>query len=217
MENLSDSENDVKRPSTPDFDHPGYARSRRGAFDDEIGSTQYRQTTDFEIIDDRHSDHDFMDMQISDDDRQVSVLFDNIVREIPSYGRSLYPIPEHPFQPVRRRRLLEQIYIHTDFNMMMMMEEYGSYDGAIEYVMTQSMEDFDENYTFPKRNVCHEFGFVEDVAKCSICLDLIEFDQFVYLLRCRHSFHMTCLESWVMYKQLCPLCRGDIHTSEESE
>lgn len=46
----------------------------------------------------------------------------------------------------------------------------------------------------------------KDLEECSICLCLIEENQYYSLLPCKHStFHSECLEGWTL--GTCPLCR----------
>ncbi|KAF3660435.1 putative kinesin-4-like [Capsicum annuum] len=56
-------------------------------------------------------------------------------------------------------------------------------------------------------DVCNEEG---EEASCSICLMEYEKDNVVCELpRCKHVFHMECIEGWVERSQFtCPLCRS---------
>eukprot|EP00128_Syssomonas_multiformis_P011935 Colp12_sorted_trinity150504_noHs@31519 len=51
-------------------------------------------------------------------------------------------------------------------------------------------------------------------AMCAICLD--EFDDGVQLraLQCRHEFHVTCIDPWLLEHHTCPLCKIDVVTGE---
>ncbi len=43
---------------------------------------------------------------------------------------------------------------------------------------------------------------------CTICLDKIKNDNNqVTTYECNHTFHLKCLNSWVMKSQTCPICR----------
>ena len=49
---------------------------------------------------------------------------------------------------------------------------------------------------------------------CSICLNKLQKEcsfshmfQPVCQMNCNHSFHMRCIETWVLEKRTCPLCR----------
>ncbi|ADM12587.1 uncharacterized protein Eint_110870 [Encephalitozoon intestinalis ATCC 50506] len=47
---------------------------------------------------------------------------------------------------------------------------------------------------------------------CCICLEYIKGSQ--ALLVCRHSFHLTCIYSWLDTKRVCPSCRMAIKWEE---
>ncbi len=45
---------------------------------------------------------------------------------------------------------------------------------------------------------------------CQICLeDYIENDD-IRILPCIHSFHMDCIDTWLIQKSVCPVCRVNI-------
>ena len=52
----------------------------------------------------------------------------------------------------------------------------------------------------------------EDVGdfECSICLDVVENNDFVKLINCKHIFHRSCIEEWKKINNTCPLCRKNI-------
>lgn len=52
----------------------------------------------------------------------------------------------------------------------------------------------------------------ENNGECSICLDMLkkEGEECVTTYECNHSFHLTCLNSWVKTRPSCPLCRHDL-------
>ncbi len=41
--------------------------------------------------------------------------------------------------------------------------------------------------------------------ECSICLDNINKDSI--FLDCNHNYHYNCINSWIVIKPICPLCR----------
>ncbi|CAA7026297.1 unnamed protein product [Microthlaspi erraticum] len=44
---------------------------------------------------------------------------------------------------------------------------------------------------------------------CVICLeDFRENDAVRVLVRCRHVYHVQCIDSWCLYKLACPVCRA---------
>lgn len=44
-------------------------------------------------------------------------------------------------------------------------------------------------------------------GECSICLELIQREEWSIQLRCLHLFHRVCLEEWLFHQITCPLCR----------
>ncbi|KAL5581000.1 hypothetical protein UlMin_013442 [Ulmus minor] len=51
----------------------------------------------------------------------------------------------------------------------------------------------------------------EEVTCCSICLeDFEESDECRVLVKCKHTFHLSCIDLWLARDMYCPLCRGFI-------
>ena len=46
---------------------------------------------------------------------------------------------------------------------------------------------------------------------CSICLDELDVDKKVCLLRCTHMFHENCIVEWLGGENTCPLCRCKVY------
>ena len=46
--------------------------------------------------------------------------------------------------------------------------------------------------------------------ECSICIDNFESGQTVWILRCHHVYHETCLQPWLRLRSTCPMCRENI-------
>ncbi len=42
---------------------------------------------------------------------------------------------------------------------------------------------------------------------CSICFDNFTVDE-IYELKCKHYFHINCLDKWLQHKHTCPLDRS---------
>lgn len=77
------------------------------------------------------------------------------------------------------------------------------------------MHDIDVRLTY---NCCstQRIHCIENQSVCSICLDPLHSDWFIYELGCKHQFHRNCLHKWFTQQQLvtqaqqqcsCPLCR----------
>ena len=53
-----------------------------------------------------------------------------------------------------------------------------------------------------------------DNSKCLICLDNFEDIEIIINLKCNHTFHNKCLETWLShYNNKCPTCRMEIGKS----
>mmetsp|Transcript_87932 Transcript_87932/g.247046 ORF Transcript_87932/g.247046 Transcript_87932/m.247046 type:complete len:277 (+) Transcript_87932:66-896(+) len=46
--------------------------------------------------------------------------------------------------------------------------------------------------------------------ECSCCHDVFSADRRIIATPCRHYFHESCLEQWLMVARTCPLCRCDL-------
>jgi hypothetical protein len=44
---------------------------------------------------------------------------------------------------------------------------------------------------------------------CAICLDNMTVGQSVRQLRCKHAFHVICVDEWLITNKSCPHCRLD--------
>ena len=60
------------------------------------------------------------------------------------------------------------------------------------------------------------FDLFGETFDCSICLEQIKEGQRTLLLTtCRHGFHQTCLDPWLLTNSTCPNCRGAIRPETE--
>ncbi|KIO17758.1 hypothetical protein M407DRAFT_32555 [Tulasnella calospora MUT 4182] len=48
------------------------------------------------------------------------------------------------------------------------------------------------------------------VEKCGICLAQFAAGEVGIVLRCKHPFHVACLERWAAIKETCPTCRNPL-------
>lgn len=49
-----------------------------------------------------------------------------------------------------------------------------------------------------------------DSKECCICLSDFELGELVRELPCEHIFHPTCIDTWLEFNSLCPLCKQDV-------
>ncbi|XP_059650966.1 RING-H2 finger protein ATL79-like [Cornus florida] len=55
------------------------------------------------------------------------------------------------------------------------------------------------------------------VAECAICLSEFTEGEGIHVLgRCRHGFHIQCIQEWLSSHSSCPTCRTDCHPSSSS-
>ncbi|KAF3498188.1 hypothetical protein DY000_02054505 [Brassica cretica] len=53
--------------------------------------------------------------------------------------------------------------------------------------------------------------------ECSVCLSKFESVEILRLLpKCRHAFHIGCIDQWLEQHATCPLCRNRVSVEEES-
>ena len=52
--------------------------------------------------------------------------------------------------------------------------------------------------------------------RCVICLDDYDYNHNVGELECEHKFHQECIEKWLMEKTICPLCKYNVLSSNDS-
>ena len=58
----------------------------------------------------------------------------------------------------------------------------------------------------------------QDDYECTICLNIIELNQDIHILKCGHIFHYKCIESLIDHHlNCCPNCRCDIKTGKKQE
>lgn len=51
----------------------------------------------------------------------------------------------------------------------------------------------------------------KDGLECAVCLEKFKDVELLRLLpKCKHAFHMDCIDQWLEYNSTCPLCRQDI-------
>jgi hypothetical protein len=56
-----------------------------------------------------------------------------------------------------------------------------------------------------------------EAPTCCICLAIMKLNEEVTKLKCKHIFHVKCLEKWLENKEECPFCRGKIEQNSKSK
>lgn len=58
-------------------------------------------------------------------------------------------------------------------------------------------------------------ALLQEVLECAVCLSRFEDADILRLLpKCKHAFHLDCVDTWLVSHSTCPLCRHCI-TSED--
>lgn len=47
----------------------------------------------------------------------------------------------------------------------------------------------------------------KELDYCSICINDIDINNIIRVLKCKHQFHQTCIDTWLIHNNICPLCR----------
>lgn len=47
-------------------------------------------------------------------------------------------------------------------------------------------------------------------SDCAVCIDPYKAGDIVRMLPCRHVFHKTCVDPWLLEHRTCPMCKSDI-------
>uniref|UniRef100_A0AC34QUK2 RING-type domain-containing protein n=1 Tax=Panagrolaimus sp. JU765 TaxID=591449 RepID=A0AC34QUK2_9BILA len=55
-----------------------------------------------------------------------------------------------------------------------------------------------------------KIGDKELDADCPVCIDPYRAGDIVRMLPCRHVFHKTCVDPWLLEHRTCPMCKSDI-------
>lgn len=68
----------------------------------------------------------------------------------------------------------------------------------------------EEKNRIPTTPYCHPESGKMDVTECCICLADFEVGETVRKLPCSHLFHPACIDTWLEFNTLCPLCKQDV-------
>lgn len=51
---------------------------------------------------------------------------------------------------------------------------------------------------------------VGDGDCCAVCIEPYKPSEVVRILPCRHEFHKSCVDPWLLEHRTCPMCKMDI-------
>ena len=67
---------------------------------------------------------------------------------------------------------------------------------------------------YKNKNIKQETEEAKCSNECAICLEeLKEGDRCRVLSKCKHIYHIYCIDRWLLMESHCPLCRGSVHAS----
>ncbi|KAJ7560300.1 hypothetical protein O6H91_04G122900 [Diphasiastrum complanatum] len=104
---------------------------------------------------------------------------------------------------LRRGRLLSELVLDVDADHP---EFANSTDNGIDEAIIQSLPKF--SFSSLKGN--------KEGLECAVCLGkYVDTDVLRLLSRCRHAFHIDCVDNWLLSKSNCPLCRCQVTTEDQ--
>ena len=86
-------------------------------------------------------------------------------------------------------------------------DKYGKIE--IETVDSIALSDSEDHYqvSFTTKPI-YEYRFDKNL-ECILCSEKVKNDEKIRVLKCRHQFHLDCLNTWLTrYNQFCPTCRA---------
>jgi Ring finger domain len=64
----------------------------------------------------------------------------------------------------------------------------------------------------PSKKVNLNFIKEGELDQCRICICPYENEEEIRELPCKHNFHSTCIDIWLVQNSFCPLCRKKLRT-----
>ena len=71
----------------------------------------------------------------------------------------------------------------------------------------------EEKNRIPTAAYSHPENGKMDMTECCICLGDFELGETVRKLPCSHIFHPACIDTWLEFNTLCPLCKQDVRVN----
>merc|ERR1712071_86813 len=50
-------------------------------------------------------------------------------------------------------------------------------------------------------------------SECCICMEDFTSGDYIVMTECKHVFHRSCCQEWLLQSSTCPVCRTDIPTA----
>lgn len=102
---------------------------------------------------------------------------------------------------------------YESYMVLMYMARYMGNNGymLLDDVLEESMDDDGltrRDVSFDVKTVSYDKEIMCD--QCSICFSNFSDKEDVGCLDCGHVFHKGCIEEWMRYKTVCPLCRNTV-------
>jgi hypothetical protein len=101
-------------------------------------------------------------------------------------------------QPRRRTLRQSQVYFSVSYY------ELPSYNVLSQLKDVKVGIEFKNLVNKSKVEKCEENKF------CAICQDDIIKDDIIRVIKCKHSYHIDCIDMWLIDNKKCPLCKFEI-------
>ncbi|XP_005858809.1 PREDICTED: E3 ubiquitin-protein ligase RNF149 [Myotis brandtii] len=63
----------------------------------------------------------------------------------------------------------------------------------------------------PLHTIKHgEKGIDVDAENCAVCIENFKVKDIIRILPCKHIFHRTCIDPWLLDHHTCPMCKLDV-------
>jgi E3 ubiquitin-protein ligase BIG BROTHER-like protein len=56
----------------------------------------------------------------------------------------------------------------------------------------------------------HHFAAHHEAASCRVCMADYEVPESLKTLPCRHHFHSSCIDKWLLINATCPICKSEL-------
>lgn len=171
-----------------------------------------------------------MDVEILEEDDEQTIMAVHTLESLRlNYQQTLSPyeiVGITVYRELQRRRILNALEnaIATDLLIDLLrenvvaqsrsfMEYYDSdfdanvHENLFSLMFGEEVEDKNLIVNEPEKKK------LENESECSICLNKIDKDEDIYNISCNHTFHASCLYTWMEHSKddpTCPLCRCKI-------